>query len=127
MHCAEVFVFWTNANNIFCNLYGIAVFRVESCNHSISIATLNHRHTKVVSFVHFVVSLIESVTFACTLLRQVLCVIGSASLFLVGTHINELNASQVELQSVRYAFNAVGVSQQNRLANTFLLCLYSSL
>ena len=92
VHGSECLVLITDADNVLGYLDGIAVLGVETCDECISITLLNHRHTEVVALVHLIVSLFEAVTLAGTLLCQVLGKLGTATLFVVSTHIYNLDA-----------------------------------
>ena len=63
---------------------------------------------------------------ACTLLCEMLCVCRTASLLLVCTHVDELNSFKIQLQTLCQTLQTVGVSEQNRVADAFHLCLYGS-
>ena len=63
----------------------------------------------------------------CTLLGKVLGVSGAASLLLVGTHVYQLYAVKIELQTLSHTTQTVGISKQDREADTLCLCLYCSL
>ena len=49
---------------------------------------------------------------------------GAAALLLVGTHVDDLNVRYVQFQPVGDTVQAVGIPQQDRYADAFLLCLY---
>ena len=69
MHGAEMFVFWTDADDFLGDLDGIAVFGVKACDESVCFTRLHHHHTKVVTFEHFVVGFFVSDAFAGTFFR----------------------------------------------------------
>ena len=88
---------------------------------------LYHRHTEVVALIHLVVSLLEGITLTSTLLSQVLSEGSTATLLVIGTHIYNLDALQVELQAVGNTLQAVWVAQEDRLADALCLSLNGSL
>ena len=51
----------------------------------------------------------------------------TASLLLVGTHVNDSYSGEVNLQTAGDTVQTVWVTKEDRLTDTFLLCLHSSL
>ena len=52
---------------------------------------------------------------------------GTTTLLLVGTHINELDACEVEFETCSHTAQTVWVAKQDRIADTLGLCLNGSL
>ena len=127
MHSGEGVILLADANHFFSHLDGVRVFRVKTSDECVSITRLHHHHAEVVTLVHLVVCLLEGIALTCTLLGKVLGVSGAASLLLVGTHVYQLYAVKIELQTLSHTTQTVGVSKQDREADTLCLCLYCSL
>ena len=64
MHCCEVSVLGTDSDDGFCGFYGVGIFCVEPGYECVGISVFNHRHSEIVSFIHFVVGHFEGVAFA---------------------------------------------------------------
>ena len=91
MHGTESLIWLTDSDYIFCHLNSIAVLCVKTSDECVSITLFYHRHTEVVALVHFIISFLEAVALASTLLCQMLGKLSTAALFVIGTHIYNLN------------------------------------
>ena len=127
VHGSEGLVSVADADYVLSHLDGVAILGVETSDECICIALLNHRHTEVVALVHLIISLLEAVALASTLLCQVLGKLGTATLLVVGTHIHNLDVREIELQAASHTVQTVWITQQNWFADAFVLGLYGSL
>ncbi len=127
VHSGKRLILLADADNLLSHLDGVGVFGVKAGDESIRIARLHHHHAEVVALVHFVVSLLEGVALAGTLLGEVLGIGGTSALLLVGTHVDKLDAIEVELQTLSHTTQAVGVAKEDRIADALGFGLYGSL
>ena len=87
----------------------------------------NHRHAKIVAFIHLIVSLFERHALTCTLLCKVFGIRCTATLFVISTHIHYLYTVKIQLQALCKPIKTVGIAKQNRRTDAFLMGLNGSL
>ena len=127
MHRTEVLVFRTDTYHLLSHLDGIGIFRVQTGDESISLASLYHHHTEVVAFEHLVVSLLERVTVTLTLLGEDTCIALTAFLLAGMTEVDNVNTLHVQVERVGQFLNGLLITQQDRLTDSLGLGLYGSL
>ena len=127
MHSGKCVVLGTYSNNLFRHLDSIGILGVKSGYKCIGIPLLHHRHSKVIALIHLVVCLFKSISLTCTFLCQMLGISSSAALLFIGAHIHNLYICKVELQAIGQAIQAVRVTKQDWLADSFLTGLHCRL
>ena len=111
MHRAEVLVLRTDSNHLVYYLDCIRVFGVQTCDESVGIARLYHHHTKVVALKHLIVSLLESIAVALTLLCQYAGITFAALLLIGMTQVHNLDAIQIQIQFLGHLLDHLVVTQ----------------
>ncbi|CCY03344.1 unknown [Prevotella sp. CAG:924] len=127
VHGSEVLVFRTDADHLLGDLDRIGILRIEAGDERVGIALFHHGHSEVVAFVHLVIGLFEGIALTGALLGKVFGVCGASSLLLIGSHVDDLHAGQVELQTVGQTVQTIGITQEDRLTDAFLMGLYGGL
>ena len=98
MHCTEMGIAWLDADNLFCNLYCIGIFRIQSCDKRICLTCFNHHHAEIVTLKHLIVGLLKCTTLTLTLFCHYLCIAFSSLALIVMSQVYYFYSVKTELQ-----------------------------
>ena len=127
MHSAEMLILRTDADYFLGSLDGVRELGIDTCDEGICFACLDHHHAEVVTLEHLIVCLFEVISLAATLFCQQLCITLTTFTLVVMTQIYYLDAFKGEFQFCCLLPYHLVITEQDRITESFVICLYGSL
>lgn len=87
-----------------------------------SASPLYHHHSEIVAVIHFFVRFIGCDTFSLAFVGQYLGIVMTAFGFGFASQVDDFDTVEAETEITSEIFDEVGITQQDRVAYTFLIC-----